>query len=177
MGRNRVMRADTSRVADNEIGSGAKRSVSGIGWQKLSSEPLLSQEFQTQTPVNVLAEKIRCVVPELNGQVSSNSERHIEFACQAGPALNRKEDVSFLVAIEMQRADSPEDGKGQAMTFLRIVILPAKTKWFAWKNVANKETAMELMTMIRQYLSLNEETSLLKVNAAVTKSTRDTPPS
>ena len=176
MGRNRVMRADTSRVADNEIGSGAKRSVSGIGWQKLSSEPLLSQEFQTQTPVNVLAEKIRCVVPELNGQVSSNSERHIEFACQAGPALNRKEDVSFLVAIEMQRADSPEDGKGQAMTFLRIVILPAKTKWFAWKNVANKETAMELMTMIRQYLSLNEETSLLKVNAAVTKSTRDTPP-
>ena len=76
----------------------------------------------------------------------------------------------------MQRAELPENGKGQPMTFLRIVILPGKAKWFAWKNVANKETAMELMTTIRQYLTLNEETSLLKVNAAVTKSTRDTPP-
>ena len=176
LGRNRVMRADTSRGTENEIGSGATSSVSGIAWQKLKSKPLISEEFQTQTPTNVLAEKIRCVIPELNGQqVRTAKENIVEFTCEVGQGAAA---VSSLhVAIEMHRAaaDGNEDRKGQATTFLRILILPAtKKKWFT-RVTASEESATKLMATIRQYLTLNDESSLLKVNAAVTKSTRQAP--
>ena len=183
MGRNRVMRADTSRSAENEIGSGATSSVSGVSWRKLKSEPLLSLEFQTQTPKNVLAEKIRCIIPELNGHVKSGNSTNVEFVCEVSKALNLKDETSFQVGIEMHRADSAEEAnevesnRSKAMTFLRITISPKKSKkrWFSRKS-GSKESATRLMAMIRQYLTLNEESSLLKVNAAVTKSTRQAPP-
>ena len=177
MGRNRVVRANTGQVSDGDVGSGAKSSFSGTNWRKLKGAPLMCEEFQTQTPINVLYQKIRCIMPEINGKVEAVKESHIELSCDISEAVNSKDEVILRVAIDLTKANPNETGKGHPETYLRIAIFPVKnSSWFSRKNGANADHADTLMRMIRQYLTLTDESALLKVNAAVTKSTRETPP-
>ena len=116
-------------------------------------------------------------MPEINGKVEAVKESHIELSCDISEAVNSKDEVILRVAIDLTKANPNETGKGHPETYLRIAIFPVKnSSWFSRKNGANADHADTLMRMIRQYLTLTDESALLKVNAAVTKSTRETPP-
>lgn len=170
LGRNRVVRANTSSIASDEIGSGADQSITGIKWRKLKGEALIALEFQMNTPQEVLAEKIRCMIPEIGGSIRSTSEDHVSIFCEVEDRANPGQNSAFIVELDLKKSASGQRSGEKAETYLRLVIQPGRNGWFHRNNNSLADT---LLCKLRQYLGITDESSVVKLNRAVNSSGRD----
>ncbi len=173
MGRNRVVRADVSAIDDDEIGSGADQSITGVRWRNIKGNTLHLLEFQTRTPQEVMVEKIRRMLPEINGVLTSASEQHVSINCEVESPENPGQTSSFIVEIDLRKA-TPDDYyfSENIETFLRLIVQPGRSGWFHRNDNSLADTVLRT---VRQYLGLSEESCIVKVNRAVNSSGRDEP--
>lgn len=171
MGRNRVVRADAAAIVDDEVGSGADQSVSGVKWRRLKGDKLINMEFRTKTPINVLIEKMRCLIPEIGGAITSASENHVSLTCEVADPERPTHLTAFNVEVDLRKVDPSEKiYDGSATTYMRIIIQRGRSGWF---QRTNDKLAESVLRNLRQYLTLTDESCVVKVDAAVTSSGRE----
>ena len=174
MGRNRVIAASSSNLgAPCEMNVSQPSPLSGVSWRNFKGQSLVCEEFVTSTPMSVLVEKLRGYILESEAELRRVEADFATVLVQAEDEHNHARKGNFVVDIEFQeRQNDREKGSligNRTSTYIRISIREGKRKWFATNH---NELAAVVLRDIRRYLMINEESAHLKVDAAVTKSTR-----
>jgi diguanylate cyclase (GGDEF)-like protein/PAS domain S-box-containing protein len=171
LGRNRVVRADLSKVQGDDLGSGADQSATGVRWRKLKGNHLVHLEFQTRTPAEVLIGKVSHMLPEINAQLVSASEDYISLTCEIEDPAKHGQFSSFNIELDIQKLTRDDQHfEDDSETYLRLVIQPRRSGWFH-KN--NNSLAEVIALNIRQYLGLSNDACVVTINRAVNSSGRD----
>lgn len=164
MGRNRVVAVAMPTGEEMEPVKGD--SLSGVKWRPEGKRSLISEEFVTQTPVAVLAEKLRGFITEFEADI-----RHVQsdFASVEVELEDRKNYARrgrFRVTFEFFEKDSrTPKGEVRRTSYIKIVIREGRRKWFATNC---NELAPTLLAEIRRYLMLSEDSNMIRVEKAGT---------
>ena len=168
-GRNKVVQSNAMEGGAN-LKTADPTSLSGITWRKLKGKPLSQNEFATQTPMEVLIEKLRGYIHEQNATVDHVDDEHAIIRVEHENIFDPSEIGFFTVTIELQEGESQRSENvigGRKMTYIRITIQAGKRGLFA-KNA--NDVAPQVLSGLRRYLMINDETCRLKsVDPAVTK--------
>ena len=164
MGRNRVVAVATPSGEDMKSVEGF--SLSGVEWKPEGRKTLIAEEFVTQTPITVLVEKLRGFILEFDAEIRNVQS---DFA-SIEVGIEDKKDFSrrgrFRVSFEFCEKEAPTDNGGARLkSYIKIVIREARRSWFATNC---KELAPNLLTEIRQYLMLSDESNKIRVDSAST---------
>lgn len=165
-GRNKVVSANATNGAILTMQNAETRSLAGIKWRKFKGQSLICEEFKTQTPMAVLIESLRGYILETEAEIRKVAADYasikIDFHSKTGVK------GSFWVDIEIQEAiDNSDNLVGERMmTFIRINVKGAKGGWFS--SNAN-ELAPNVISELRQYLMITEESAKLTVMPAATR--------
>ena len=169
LGRNRVVEANVSELGgDPEMKSAEKTSLAGVQWRKIKGQTLISEEFETTTPLTVLVEKLRGYIVESEAEIRRVEPDFASVIVDVENAVDYSKKGKFLVDIEFQEREGQDDDTigRRTKTFIRITIREAKRKWFQTNSNELSET---VMTEMRRYLMLNDDSAKLKVAPAATK--------
>ena len=162
MGRNRVVAVATPHGGAREA-SGTK-SLSGVTWKPEGKRTLIAEEYVTQTPVSVLVEKLRGFILEFDADI-----RHVQSDyASIDVEIEDRQDYSrrgrFRVSFEFcERESESETGDIRKQSFIKVVIREGKRNWFA-PNC--KELAPTLLSEIRNYLMISDESNRIRVDSA-----------
>ena len=171
MGRNRVVIAD-QRDASRNVGSGGDDSISGLQWRQQRREhtALVCEEFQTNTPVPVLVEKLRGFIIEKDAWLQRVDQEFLSMEVDFEDPKDYSRKGSFTLNIEFKESEDSSKSQGRRRTYIRISIFPGrKKKWFSTNHT---DVVKYLLTDLRSYLMINDEASHLTVDMA-TENVRD----
>ncbi len=165
-GRNKVVSANVANGAPMTMQHAETQSLAGVKWRKLKGQSLICEEFKTQTPMSVLIESLRGYILETEAEIRKVAADYASIKINAQSKNGVK--GSFWVDIEVQEAiDDSDNLVGERMmTFIRINVKGAKGGWFS--SNAN-ELAPSVISELRRYLMITEESAKLTVAPAATK--------
>lgn len=175
-GRNKVVEASAGvDGSDPDMKSAEATSLAGVQWRKFKGKPIISEEFCTSTPMSLLVEKLRGFIVESESEIRRVEPDFATLLIQTEDIKNHARKGNFVVDVEFQERESTEEtsvfvGK-RKKTFIRISIREGKKKWFAPDT---SDLAEKTLKDLRQYLAISDDSAKLKIDPAVTKSTRDT---
>jgi diguanylate cyclase (GGDEF)-like protein/PAS domain S-box-containing protein len=165
-GRNKVVSANASNGTAITMQNAETQSLAGIKWRKLKGQSLICEEFKTQTPMSMLVESLRGYILETEADIRKVAP---EYACIKIDTQSKSGvKGSFWVDIDIQEAiDNTDNLVGERMmTFIRINVKAAKAGWFS--SNAN-ELAPSVITELRRYLMITEESAKLTIAPAATQ--------
>jgi len=166
-GRNRVVAACSSDDSPITLQDAETKSLAGVKWRKQKGQPLFCEEFKTSTPLPVVIESLRGYILEMGAEVRKVEPDYASVKIQAtDPNSNVK--GSFIVDVELMEAvDEDQNLVGERRaTFIRITIKGGKNGWF-FSN--SSELAPAVMTELRRYLMITDESARLTVAPAATE--------
>ena len=163
LGRNRVVAATkpTGKVLEEVEGG----SLSGVDW-KLDvsrSKALVVEEFVTQTPISVLVEKLRGFIVESDADIRQVESDFASIEVEIEDQDDYSRRGRFHVTFEFCEKEVEEQRSVRSKSFIRIVIREARRKWF---SVNSTEMAPMLLSEIRRYMMLHDESSQIRVDSA-----------
>jgi diguanylate cyclase (GGDEF)-like protein/PAS domain S-box-containing protein len=161
LGRNRVVAAKAPSGDRMEMINSA--SVSGIDWRKDDRKALSSNEFVTQTPVSVLVAKLRGFILEFDAEIRQVESDFASVEVELEDRNDYSRRGRFRVTFEFQEKEVDTERGPRNKSFIRIVIREAKRKWFSTNST---DLAPALLSEIRRYMMLNDESSEVKVDVA-----------
>ena len=165
MGRNRVVIAD-QREASRSVGVSGDDSISGLQWRQQRREhtALVCEEFQTNTPVPVLVEKLRGFIIEKDAWLQRVDQEFLSMEVDFEDPKDYSRKGSFTLNIEFKEAEDHSKSQGRRRTYIRISIFPGrKKKWFSTNHT---DVVKYLLTDLRSYLMINDEASHLTIDMA-----------
>ena len=172
-GRNRVVASEGSGVS-NDTSDDKEISASGIQWQQRRREnaSLLCEEFQTQTPTQVLIEKLRGFIIEKDAILQRVEPEFVSMEVVYEVPNNYTRKGTFTMNIEFSENEVPRDIDGSAtkkINYMRVTIYSGRMrKWFATNHI---DLAPQLLAELRTYLMINDKASRISVDMA-TKNVR-----
>ncbi len=172
LGRNRVVEANTGGGTNAPVlKSAEQKSLSGANWRKLKGQVLISEEYQTSTPLTVLVEKLRGYILETEAEIRRVDADFASLTVEVEDEKDYSKKGTFIVNVEFQELEDTSDEKigRRSMTYIRISIREGKKKWFATNTL---ELAPQIIKDLRTFLMLNENNSKLKIDPQATQSTR-----
>ncbi len=174
LGRNRVVEASLSgNGQDATLKSAKEKSLSGVDWRNFKGHNLISEEFESSTPMSVLVEKLRGFIIESEAEIRRVEPDFATLLVQIEDTQKIGRKCNFIVDIEFQERQAEEEKAAfvgnHLKTYIRITIREGKKKWFA---VNATDLAPQLLTDIRRYLMISDDSAKLRIAPAVTKSTR-----
>ena len=151
--------------------SAEQKSLSGANWRKLKGQVLISEEYQTSTPLTVLVEKLRGYILETEAEIRRVDADFASLTVEVEDEKDYSKKGTFIVNVEFQELEDTSDEKigRRSMTYIRISIREGKKKWFATNTL---ELAPQIIKDLRTFLMLNENNSKLKIDPQATQSTR-----
>ena len=166
-GRNKVVSANSANGSDLTLHNAEAKSLAGVQWRKQKGQSLFCEEFKTSSPLSVIVESLRGYILEKEAEVRKVEPDYASVKVQATNAGSNSKG-NFIVDVEVQEAlDTNEDIVGERMaTFIRITIKSVKSNWFSSNS---DELAPFVMTELRRYLMITEESCKLTVSPAATK--------
>jgi hypothetical protein len=174
LGRNRVVEASLGdNGQDATLKSAKERSLSGVDWRNFRGHSLISEEFESSTPLSVLVEKLRGYIIESEAEIRRVEPDFATLLVQVEDAHQMGRKCNFIIDIEFQERQAEEDKAtfvgNRLKTYIRISIREGKKKWFA---VNATDLAPQLLSEIRRYLMISDESAKLRIAPAATQSTR-----
>jgi len=173
-GRNRVVKAliNGQPLTTENVGTTICESISGVQWRKLQKNSLIQEEFVTQTPIAMLTEQLRGFILETSAEIEQVEANFAELNLELKDDRNASKGGFFNLKIEFQGVNEGdgEPKKRRNLTYIRIVISEGKKRWFRKNELS---LAPRLLRDIRRYFMISDESCRLKIDPAVTSSTRD----
>ncbi len=169
-GRNRVERAARSqdtRSAASDVNFEVS-SASGVKWRKLSKGCMVSEEFRTSTPSNMLAEKLRGFINESETKIRKIEPNYASLEIVAVDPHKESKRSNFRVDVELY--EDSQSSSNQLETYIRITIFPPRQRMF---GRVHKDLHAYIMTDLRRYLMITDDTAIVRLNPAATSSGRD----
>jgi len=164
-GRNRVVAVSDTEGTSME--SVVTKSLSGISWKPEGKQALISEEFVTQTPVSVLAEKLRGFIIEFNADIRRVQKDFASLGVEIEDTDNRGRRGRFRVSIEICETELlGEKGASRKKNFIKVVIHEARRR--NWFTPNCPDLAPVLLSEIRRYLMLSEDCNKVRIESAGT---------
>ena len=173
LGRNQVVEANTGGGGrETTLRSAEQTSLSGASWRKLKGQVLISEEYQTQTPLTVLIEKLRGYIIETEPEILRVDSDFASMTVEVEDENDYSKKGTFILNVEFQELENKNNTSigPRMMTYIRISVREGKKrKWFATNAV---ELAPQVVKDIQTFLMLNDHSSKLKIDPQATKSNR-----
>jgi len=172
LGRNRVVEANAASNGNAPVLTSAEQtSLSGASWRKIKGQVLISDEYQTSTPLSVLVEKLRGYILETEAEIRRVDSDFASLIVEVEDEKDYSRKGTFIANIEFQELEDKSNSKigRRTTTYIRITIREGKKKWFATNTI---ELAPQIVKDLRGFLMLNENDSKLEIDPQATESTR-----
>ncbi|MDB4766386.1 diguanylate cyclase [bacterium] len=165
MGRNRVVIAD-QREASRNVSTIGDDSITGLQWRQQRREhtALVCEEFQTNTPVPVLVEKLRGFIIEKDAWLQRVDQEFLSMEVDFEDPKDYSRKGSFTLNIEFKEAEDLSKAKGRRLTYIRISIFPGRRK--KWFSTNHTDVVKYLLGDLRSYLMINDEASHITIDMA-----------
>ena len=168
-GRNRVEIFTDSKNATNDENSDLETSTAtGIKWRKFTQPFLISEEFRTTTQSSMLAEKLRGYITETSSNILKIEPNYASISVLCTHPTNKSKKSKFRVDVELFKNEAIS-GR-QAETFIRITIFKPRQGLF---GRIHEDLHNGLMTDLRRYFMITDDSALVRLNPAATSSGRD----
>ncbi|MEM9411821.1 MAG: diguanylate cyclase [Planctomycetota bacterium] len=168
-GRNRVVKEgdfdEELETIDEEF---EKSPASGICWRRNHSKYLFCEEYKTSTPTNFLADKLQGFIVETKSAIRKVEENFASLTILGVDYEVPSKTTHFRVDIEFCEAD--EQDNAQIASYVRIIVFPPQPRLF-WRVYS--ELHKNVVSELRKYLMLNDESSVIHLNPAAEDSGRD----
>ena len=167
-GRNRVVAGDGSNVL-SEKSDETELSASGIHWQQRRREnsSILCEEFQTQTPVQVLVEKLRGYIIEKDASLQRVEPEFVSMEVVFESPSDYTRKGTFTLNIEFNENEAPRQVDGSAtkkLNYIRVTIYSGRMrKWFSTNHL---DLAPQLLAELRSYLMISDKASRVSIDLA-----------
>lgn len=163
-GRNRVVAVANSENS-SVMESVDQKSISGVSWKPEGKQALIAEEFVTQTPIPVLVEKLRGFIIEFDADIRRVQSDFTSLEVEIEDSANHGRRGRFRISFEFCETELlSENGASRKKNFVKIVIHEARRRnWFA-PNCP--DLAPVLLSEVRRYLMLNDDTCKVRVESA-----------
>ena len=166
-GRNRVEKAK-DETEQEPVSSETERSpATGVEWKNISRGSLFCEEYCTSTPADLLADKLRGYILECDAYIRTIEPNYASVTVLATDRKVPSKKTHFRVDIEFHEVD---EGKRQVQTYIRITIFPPRQRMF---RRIHEELHQLLVTDIRRFFMITEDSAAVTLNPAATSSGRD----
>ena len=167
-GRNRVEKAVDETPEVQTAPKFERSPATGMEWKKLSKGSIFCEEYCTTTPSDLLASKLKGFIVETKAEIRKIQPNYASLTVLASDRKNESKKTHFRVDIEFQEPEQLI--KGQAQTFIRITIFTPRQRMF---RRIHEELHVPLLTDIRRFLMITDDSASVTLNPAATSSGRD----
>ena len=167
-GRNRVEKARDESESEPASPNIERSPATGVEWRNISKGSLFCEEYCTSTPADLLADKLRGYILECDADIRKIEPNYASLTVLATDRKVASKKTHFRVDIEFHEVDDP--AKRQVQTFIRITIFPPRQRMF---RRIHEELHQLLVTDIRRFFMITEDSAAVTLNQAATSSGRD----
>ena len=169
-GRNRVVAGDgTAPIGSDEPAT--ELSATGIRWkaQQRKKTALICEEFQTETPIQVLVEKLRGFIIENNALLQRVEPEFLSMEVEVEAPMDYSRKGAFTMNVEFKETDSPDSGSSRTKTlnYIRVTIYAGRMR--NWFSTNHTDLAPHLLGELRRFLMIGDKASRLSVDMATMK--------
>lgn len=168
-GRNRVeIYVDSKNAAEEENSDVETSTATGIQWRKFKLPTLISEEFRTATQSGMLAEKLRGYITETKSKILKIEPNYASLSVIFTHPTNPSKRSEFRVDVELFENENTQ-GR-QVETFIRFTIFKPRQRLF---GRVHEDLHARLMTDLRRYFMITDDSALVRLNPAATSSGRE----
>ncbi len=166
-GRNRVVAGDgTGSIRAEELET--ELSASGVQWktQRRENTSLICEEFQTETPIQVLVEKLRGFIIEKDAILQRVEPEFLSMEIESEDPADYSRKGVFTMNIEFKEAEAAiaDSNRTKKLNFIRVTIYAGRMrKWFSTNHT---DIAPYLLGELRRYLMISDKASRISVDLA-----------
>ena len=169
-GRNRVVAGDgTTTIGADEPAT--ELSPTGIRWkaQRRKKTALICEEFKTETPVQVLVEKLRGFIIENNALLQRVESDFLSMEVEVEAPMDYSRKGAFTMNVEIKETEPSDSGTPRAKTlnYIRVTIYAGRLR--NWFSTNHTDLAPHLLGELRRFLMIGDKASRLSVDMATKK--------
>ncbi len=169
-GRNRVVAGDGSLPTGNDE-KATELSETGILWsaQQRKSKSLICEEFKTETPIQVLVEKLRGFIIENNAVLQRVEPEFLSMEVEVEAPMDYSKKGAFTMNVEFKEADGPnaESARTKTLNYIRVTIYAGRMR--SWFSTNHTDLAPHLLGELRRFLMISDKASRISVDMATKK--------
>lgn len=170
-GRNRVKKAsDTLEPTVPDRPNFEISPTTGVQWRKWRKKPLFCEEYCTSTSSEMLANKLRGFITECDARPLHIEQSYASISAMAVAKNNESKRTWFRVDVEFQESVKANGKNTLPETYIRITIFNQKQGLF---GRVHEELHKRLVTDLRRFLMITDDSASVKLNPAATSSGRD----
>jgi len=166
-GRNRVVAGDGSTPSGSDE-TATELSVTGIRWkaQQRKKTSLICEEFQTETPIQVLVEKLRGFIVENNAVLQRVEPEFLSMEIEVEAPMDYSRKGAFTMNVEFKETEASASGASRTKTlnYIRVTIYAGKVR--NWFSTNHTDLAPHLLSELRRFLMIGDKASRLSVDMA-----------
>ena len=169
-GRNRVIASDGSSPNGPDE-QATELSETGIRWsaQQRKSQALICEEFKTETPIQVLVEKLRGFIIENDAVLQRVEPEFLSMEVEVESPVDYSKKGAFTMNVEFKETETPTNNNTRTKTlnYIRATIYAGRMKsWFSTNNI---DLAPHLLGELRRFLMIGDKASRISVDMATEK--------
>ncbi len=166
-GRNRVVAGDGSTPTGTDE-SATELSPTGIRWkaQQRKKTSLICEEFKTETPIQVLVEKLRGFIIENDALLQRVEPEFLSMEVEVEAPMDYSRKGAFTMNVEFKETEPTTDGASRTKTlnYIRVTIYAGRMK--NWFSTNHTDLAPHLLGELRRFLMIGDKASRLSVDLA-----------
>jgi len=169
-GRNRVVAGDGTTPTGNDEPA-TELSPTGIRWkaQQRKKTALICEEFKTETPIQVLVEKLRGFIIDNNALLQRVEPDFLSMEVEVEAPMDYSRKGAFTMNVEFKETEPSESGTPRAKTlnYIRVTIYAGRLR--NWFSTNHTDLAPHLLGELRRFLMIGDKASRLSVDMATKK--------
>jgi diguanylate cyclase (GGDEF)-like protein len=169
-GRNRVVAGDGSSPNKSDEPA-TELSATGIRWsaQQRKSKALLCEEFKTETPIQVLVEKLRGYIIENDAVLQRVEPEFLSMEIEVEAPSDYSKKGAFTMNVEFKEDEEPisDTGRTKTLNYIRVTIYAGRMR--SWFSTNHTDLAPHLLGELRRFLMIGDKASRISVDMATQK--------